>query len=629
MEKNHDKEQELRELEKRYKLFYEYAPLPYQSLDENLNLIDVNQAWLDFLGYDKEEVIGKCFCEFLILNSRALLKTRFAHFKEIGVIKDVEYEIIKKDGIHRIIWLDGRIEYDENGNFTQAHCFFKDITARERAEEELKESEEKFRNIAEQSFMSIYIIQDGLFIYRNQRAVEVSGYSREDVQNWKPYEYAKVIHPEDRELVLEQSKKKQAGEVDVLNKYKYRIIKKSGEVVWIDNFSKTITYKGRPADLVVTEDITEKIVAEQKLKESKEKYKYLFDNAQVGLYWSRISDGTFIECNDIFAKLLGYKTREELIEDYIATEHYVDPNQRNEMIDSIRKNKEVRGYEILITKRDDTPIWLSISAQMFENENRIEGAAINITKQKKAEQELKESELRYKMAYDKADFYKDLLAHDVSNILNNINASIQLMELWKEDSETSYNKGDMIKIIKKQLIRGASLVSNVRKLSEIEGRERLVKSVDVMIVIEDSIKDVLSRFQDREIEIKVDKANEIPSVEGGDLLIDAFENILINGALHNESDVIRICVRVSEIYKDDEKFVKIEFKDNGIGIIESRKKTIFKRNSKKGRSSGGMGIGLSLVKKIINSYDGQMWVDNSVIGDHTKGSIFVILLKQS
>ena len=203
------------------------------------------------------------------------------------------------------------------------------------------------------------------------------------------------------------------------------------------------------------------------------------------------------------------------------------------------------------------------------------------------------------------------------------------MELWKEDTETSYNKGDMIKIIKKQLIRGVSLVSNVRKLSEIEEGERLVKSVDVIIVIEDSIKDVLSRFQDREIEIKVDKANEIPSVEGGDLLIDAFENILINGALHNENDVIRICVRVSEIYKDDEKFVKIEFKDNGIGIIESRKKTIFKRKSKKGRSSGGMGIGLSLVKKIINSYDGQMWVDNSVIGDHTKGSIFVILLKQS
>ncbi|MBY8988873.1 MAG: PAS domain-containing protein, partial [Candidatus Lokiarchaeota archaeon] len=291
MEKNRDKDHELRELKKRYKLFYEHAPLPYQSWDENVKIVDINQAWLDFFGYSKEEVIGKCFGEFLILESREMLNSRFSHFKEIGEIQDVEYEIIKKDGTHRTIWLDGRIEYDKNGNFKQAHCFFKDITERKRTEKQLKESEEKFRNITEQSFMSIYIIQNGLFKYRNQRATDVSGYTREDIKNWKPYEYAKVIHPEDRELVLKQSRKKQEGDHNVINRYKYRIIKKSGEVAWIDNYSKTINYKGRPADLVMTEDITEKIVAEQKLKESEEKYKYLFEDAQVGLYWSSISDG--------------------------------------------------------------------------------------------------------------------------------------------------------------------------------------------------------------------------------------------------------------------------------------------------------------------------------------------------
>ena len=755
MEKNYDKKQELRELEKRYKLFYEYAPIPYQSLDEDVKIIDVNQAWLDFFGYGKEEVIGKYFGEFLVLKSRELLNSRFSLFKEVGVIQDVEYEIIKKDGIHKIIWLDGRIEYGKTGNFKQSHCFFKDITERKKienqlrssetflsnvftsiqdgisvldknlnimkvnpimenwyshsmpmvgrkcyevyhersdpceicpsiralksgepayevvtkigpnqkkigwldlysfplldegrgniigvieyvrdiservnAEQKLKESEEKFRNIAEQSFMSIYIMQDGLIKYRNQRATDVSGYTREDIKNWKPYEYAKLIHPEDRDFVLEQSRKKQEGDSDVINRYKYRLINKSGEITWIDNFSKTINYKGRSASLVITEDITKKIVAEQKLKESEEKYKYLFENAQVGLYWSRISDGKFLECNDIFAKLFGYETREELLKDYVATEHYVYPNQRNEVLDAIRKYKEIRGFEILVTKRDDTPIWLSISARISENENRVEGAAIDITKRKKTEQELIESEERYKKAYDKTDFYKDLLAHDVGNILNNINASIQLIELGKEDSETSINKEDMLEIIKQQLDRGASLVSNVRKLSEVEEGDRLEKSVDVTNVIKNSIENVLSRFKDREIEIEVEKTNEFFNVKGGVLLIDAFENILINGATYNESDMIRLWVKLSEVYRNDEKFVKIEFKDNGIGIIDSRKKTIFDRNYTNDRSTGGMGIGLSLVKAIINSYDGQAWVDNRVMEDHTKGSNFIILLKQ-
>ncbi|NVM16849.1 MAG: PAS domain-containing sensor histidine kinase [Candidatus Lokiarchaeota archaeon] len=628
IEKDHNKKHMLRELERRYKLFYEYAPLPYQSLDEDTKIIDINQAWLDFLGYDKEEVIGKCFGEFLVLKSRELLTSRFSHFKEVGVIQDVEYEIVKKNGVHSIIWLDGRIEYDNSGNFTQAHCFFKDITERKLTEKKLKESEEKFRIIAEQSFMSIYIIQDGIFKYRNQRATDVSGYSSEDIKDWKPYEYAKIIHPEDRELVLEQSKKKQKGDLDVINRYKYRIIKKSGEVAWIDNFSKTINYKGRPADLVMTEDITEKIVAEQKLKESEEKYRYLFNNAQVGLYWSRISDGKFLECNEIFAKLFGYEKREELLEDYIATEHYVYPNQRNEILDAIRLNNEVRGYEILVTKKDGTPIWLSISARMFENENRIEGAAIDITKRKKAEQELLESEERYKKAYDKADFYKDLLAHDVGNILNNINASVQLMKIWNGDYNLSEKEKNMIEIIKQQLERGASLVSNVRKLSEIEEGEMSVKSMDAKKLIEKCIENIRSRFHEREIEISFNAVQEITNVIGGELLIDAFENLIINGIIHNDSKKIKLWINISKVNQEGRNYIKIEFKDNGLGIIDDRKMTIFKRNYEKDRSTGGMGIGLSLVKNIITSYGGQTWVKNRVKGDYSQGSNFIILLKE-
>lgn len=759
MEKKHEKVRELRELEKRYKLFYEFAPIPYQSLDKNTKIIDINQAWLDFLGYGKDEVIGKCFGEFLVLKSRELLTSRFSHFKQVGVIQDVEYEIVKKNGIHGIIWLDGRIEYDKNGNFMQAHCFFKDITERKQAEEKLKESEENFRNITEQSFMSIYIIQDGIFKYRNQRATDVSGYSREDIKNWKPYEYGKILHPEDRELVLKQSRKKQEGDPDVINRYKYRIIKKSGEVAWIDNFSKTINYKGRPADLVITEDITEKIVAEQKLKESEEKYrtlienmpdaiysslpdaysttlflsnrwedwtgipvenylkdtklffqtihpddheetnklyseaikngkefilnyrvkhkdtgkeiyirdhgvpirnnkgeitsysgvmtnitdlrkaeeklieseekyKYLFDNAQVGLYWSRISDGKFLECNDTFAKLFGYDTREECLADYIATEHYIDPQQRIDILDAIRTKKEVRGYEILVTKKDGTPIWLSISARMFEKENRIEGAAIDITKRKKTEKELIESEERYKKAYDKADFYKDLLAHDVSNILNNINASVQLMKIWKEDYNLSTKEKEMLEIIKQQLERGASLVSNVRKLSEIEDRETTRKIVNVNKVLNKAIEDVRSRFQEREVDINFKTVQENVNVEGGELLIDAFENLLINGVIHNDNEKIKLWVNVSIVNLEGNNLVKIEFKDNGLGIIDSRKKSIFKRNYKKDRSIGGMGIGLSLVKTIIINYGGQAKVENRINTDFSQGSNFIILLKE-
>jgi PAS domain S-box-containing protein len=428
--------------------------------------------------------------------------------------------------------------------------------------------------------------------------------------------------------VLEQSRRKQEGNPDVKKRYKYRLIKKSGEIVWINNFSKTITYKGRPANLVMTEDITEKIMSEQKLKESEEKFKYLFNNAQVGLYWSRISDGKFMECNETFAKLFGYNTREECLADYIATEHYVDPYQREEILEAIRTNGEVRGYEIYVTKRDGTPIWLSISARMDEKENRIEGAAIDITKRKKAEQELIESEERYKRAYDKADFYKDLLAHDVSNILNNINASVQLMKIWKDNHNLSAKERDMLEIIKQQLKRGASLVSNVRKLSEIEESEKIVKILNVSEVINQSIKEINSRFHEKDIEISLIAPQDNIKVRGGELLIDAFENLLINGATHNDSEKIRMWINLTKINQQGKNYVKIEFKDNGIGIVDDRKKPIFERNYNKDRSTGGMGIGLSLVKTIINNYDGQVWVENRIKEDFSQGSNFVVVLKE-
>ncbi|MBY9015185.1 MAG: PAS domain S-box protein [Candidatus Lokiarchaeota archaeon] len=631
MEKNNDKERELRELEKRIKLFYEYAPLPYQSLDENIKILDVNQAWLDFFGYDKEEVIGMCFCEFLILESKELLKSRFAQFKEVGVIHDVEYEIVKKNGIHRIILVDGRVEYDKNGNFKQSFCFFKDITERKRAEEELKESEEKFRTLIENLPDTIYSSlpdETSTTLFLSNRWEDWTGIPVETYFK-NPKLFFKTIHPDDHKetsKLYEEAIKH--GKEFILN---YRVKHKdTGKEIYIRDHGVPIkNYKGEIISYNgVMTNITDLRKAEQKLIESEEKYRSLFDNAQVGLYWSSISDGKFLECNETFAKLFGYNTREECLTSYIATEHYVNPHQRFEILEAIRSNKEVRGYEILVTKRDDTPIWLSISARMFEKENRVEGAAIDITKRKKAEQELKESEERYRKAYGKADFYKDLLAHDVSNIFNNINASVQLMKIWKDDYDVSSKERKMIEIIKQQLERGASLVSNVRKLSEIEEGEMLVKSIDAKKVLDKVIEGFRSRFHEREIEISFNTFQEITNVVGGVLLIDAFENLLINGVIHNDSEKIRLWINLSKVYQEDKNFVKIEFKDNGLGIIDGRKNPIFERNYKNDRSTGGMGIGLSLVKTIINSYGGQLWVENRVVGDYSQGSNFIILLKE-
>ena len=109
-------EQDLKESEEKYRSFYEYAPLPYQSLDENGMLLDVNQAWLDFFEYNREDVIGKWLGDFMVPECREFLNARFPQFKKEGVVQGVQYEVVKKDGTHKIISFNGKVGYDQEGN---------------------------------------------------------------------------------------------------------------------------------------------------------------------------------------------------------------------------------------------------------------------------------------------------------------------------------------------------------------------------------------------------------------------------------------------------------------------------------------------------------------------------------
>jgi len=252
----------------------------------------------------------------------------------------------------------------------------------------VNKSKEKYRTIFENTGTATLIIEEDTTISLvNRQFEEFSGYSREEIE-WKK-RWAEFVSEEDLERMKKLHFSRRKDPKSTQSKYEFRFVNKEGKIrdilIVIDLIPGT---KKSIASLL---DISELKRSEEKLKESEEKYKYLFENAQVGLYWSSISDGNFLECNDTFAKLFGYDTREEFLANYNAIVHYINPNARSELLEEIRDNKEVKSYEIHDTKRDGTPIWVSISARMFESENRIEGAAIDITERKKAEQKLKEN----------------------------------------------------------------------------------------------------------------------------------------------------------------------------------------------------------------------------------------------
>ena len=127
---------------------------------------------------------------------------------------------------------------------------------------------------------------------------------------------------------------------------------------------------------------------------NEEKYRNIFNNTQIGLFRSRISDGKILECNNRFAQIVGYQNREECIRDFVASQHYVDPGTRERMVALIKETGEVQNFEVRATRSDGSMIWVRYSGFLNREKSYIEGVLADITDRKQVEEAVKESERR-------------------------------------------------------------------------------------------------------------------------------------------------------------------------------------------------------------------------------------------
>ena len=219
-----------------------------------------------------------------------------------------------------------------------------------------------------------------------------------------------------------------------------------------------------------------------------------------------------------------------------------------------------------------------------------------------------------------------LLAHDIKNIFNNISSSIELCKIYLNDSHQKTKVSEQFNIVHGQIIRGIKLVSNARKLDEFDEQSSLKKRKDIYPILNDAINFTQKSFKDKEVNIKVNSVSKTLFVDIDENISEVFENVLFNAVLHNMNINVDISINITKEQKDDNKFLKFEFSDNGIGVSDNRKEWIFEESLKKGKSGKGLGFGLTLVKKIIETYGGFMWVEDRVEGDCSQGSNFVVLL---
>ena len=184
-------------------------------------------------------------------------------------------------------------------------------------------------------------------------------------------------------------------------------------------------------------------------------------------------------------------------------------------------------------------------------------------------------------------------------------------------------------MIKDQVMKGKKLISNVHKLSDLEEIKPSLYKIDVINFLEQSINLIKKIQRERELDIQIKVIDKKYLVYANEFLEDLFENLLINAIRYNDNSRVEIIIKISKTKKDHRNFIKMEFLDNGIGIEDERKEMIFKRGNREHKGTKGMGLGLSLVKKIVENYKGQIWVEDKVKGICSKGSNFILLLPEA
>jgi len=375
----------------------------------------------------------------------------------------------------------------------------------------------------------------------------------------------------------------------------------------------------------------------RKLAESEKRYRILSE-ASNEVIIARDLNGTFTYVSPSIKKFSGYSLEEFMnlkpmetqtvksFNTFISLSRKIYKLERQGKIELNR----VHNLETQFKKKDGSIIDIEALGTYIRDESGkvtgILGVMRNISDRKLLERKLRESRERYKKAFESSNFFKDLLAHDMNNILNIISLSVELISMKKISSIEMEDLEECVDVIKRSVIRAERLVSTIRNLSKIEDSSISIYGLNALKLLNEAIKNIKKNFHNKKIHINVYSNNDESHVEANELLLDIFENILGNAIKYNKASIVEIEIILTDVKEGDKNFLKIQFIDNGIGVPDPSKKLIMQEGYLKKSNMRGLGIGLSLVKKAIESYQGRFWVEDKVKEDYTQGSNFVILI---
>jgi len=621
-----DMENPLQTSEERFRQIAESSGEFIWEVDVNGLYTYANPVIEEILGHKPDEIIGKKhFYDFFHPDIKETLKkAAFEIVAKKEVFRNFVNPNIHKNGDTVILETSGSPVIDNQGTLLGYRGSDRDITERNKAEEAIRVSEEKYRTVADFTYdWEWWKDPQGYYKYVSPSCERITGYSPEDFIA-DPDLIIKIAHPDDRSKITQHFNKSLQCDTDVYD-LDYRIISRGGELRWISHYcqpinSKDGVYLGRRGS---NRDITKRKQIEHMLKDSEESYKKLISAITAYTYSVEIIDGRAITTHRSpgCISITGY-TPEDYASDPDLWYTMIYPDDRalvQSAINDILSGKEVSPIEHRLIHRDGEVIWVRNTIVPFYDINKrllkYDGMIEDITKRKHAEEQIQQlnNELEQKIlqltGINKAlDLFNRTISHDLQAPLMVVGGFAgRLLKVYGDTLET--DAIDLINTIQISAQKMERLIKDLLSFSRSAGQEIKSVKIDMMNLIRTVIDELKPLSEGRTV--KFDIKMLAPAVGDIGLIKQVFTNLLSNAIKFTNTKEIAI-VEVGCRVEENENIYYV--KDNGIGFDSQYTEKLFTAFERlpEAKEFDGTGIGLSIVERIINRHGGRVWAEGKV-----------------
>lgn len=615
---NSQLEHSIQEKDSQLKGIFENINDAYVVMDLNGFVLKMNEAAVQMLGYDfRLEKVN--LSKLVHPNEVQKTKDGFRELYNKGFLTNFQLKIVSKAQGSKIVQINASMVYDADDTPIAAQGIVRDITHDIIAQEQLIASENRLSTLILNLDSGVLLVDETKNIvltnnklcelfYLDMRpnqmvGVDINVFAEANKHYFEdPESFVSAIN----DLIIN----KEMTLADELRMVDGTVLERDYIPIYENN-----QYKGH---LWSYRDVTLQRKYRRSIEVEKQKYSNIIANMNLGLL-EVSNDDEILMANHSFLKMSGY-TEKELI-GRIAKEIFLS-EESFEKVESENSNRLIgksNSYELLVkTKEGAERSWLISGAPNYNLKGEVIGSIgihLDITDFRNLEKQKELLLIKLEKSNRELEEYAHIVSHDLKSPLRSINA---LVNWLKEDNQGKFDKAslDNISLLENTLEKMEQLISDVLTYSSITSESFENQTTDLNAIVED-LRHVL--FFPKHIQMKV--LNPLPIVRGDAIrLQQLFQNLIGNAIQYIDKD--KGCIEIA--VQEKPSHYQFSIKDNGVGIEKQHFEKIFKIFQSLNPHKESSGIGLSIVKKIVNQYQGEVWVTS----EPGVGSTFFFTLKK-